>query len=264
MSTTAKNAYNTISDPRNFIMIALVGMVIVLLFVGLTVLGIYLHSRSESALIQSTKMIGDGQKLNFGSSWKLGKKRLSTLFWQNIIMNLPVYLIFIASAFAIIEMLPTFTTAGFSVASQLYLAITFGCLVCLVLIYMLIVGVVLTMGKPITVLEDVGAIEGIKRGFHFIKNNISDVIIFWLISWIISIVVGIIGFVVGAIIVVGIIAMVVSMIFSPLVIIVIVAIAAVIALGISCMVLAYFQGMTYSLYQMYWTNVYLAIKAKKS
>jgi hypothetical protein len=237
-------------------------ILVVLLVIGLAlyVLGLYLRSRADSALYQATQKLSiSDEKIGFWKTWGMGKLNLWKLVKQEILISIPiifvVIIMLVVMSIAMSVSMPNYST--FEVSRVMFVAI---CFICLILIYSILVSMATVFGRRMTVLENLGEVEGLKKGFDFFIKNFSHILMFWLISLISGFVVGIVMFVVVIVLLLIGVAMVVGLMFVNPVIAIIVGIM---GLLLFIVIVSLISGPTYTFNSMYWTNAYLEIKKYK-
>jgi len=252
---------NFLSDPTVVTTIIIVFIVLVIIGTLFTILSLYIQARADSALFQATKQIGsDNKKIGFWNTWRMGKFRLGTLIKLQLIVSGPMYLIGMALVVLLIVLLLTSGGEFATIITGFWLVLVCSAIcLCFVMLYAIIVGVINVFGKRISVLENTDAIVGFKKGYAFLKKNISDVLVFWLLSLIYGTVISLVTVVIIFIVLFVGIAIIVPLIIVNIVLGLIVAVIIGILFGF---VMALISGPVYAFGQMYWTNVYLAIKSK--
>jgi hypothetical protein len=140
---------------------------------------------SETALI---KLVDDyeesGEKRSFKEGFRLGwSKGAWRLFLIDLVINLPITLAFIIMFLIVLAPLLLWTL-GLTAAGVIGVVATIG-LFFLTIMLLIIVSVSLKLLKRffrmVCILEDVGVIDAIRLGFAFVRRNIKDVGLMWLI-----------------------------------------------------------------------------------
>ncbi len=254
---------NWLKEPAIVTSIIVIAIVIFMLGLVFFALSLYLQARADSALFQTTvKIQGEASALGFWKSWSLGKFRLKTLVAQQLLIGAPIYILGIILAVALIVILITVGNNQAALRSSFF--ILFGCFAlfaCLAGIYAIVAGLASLFGKRISVLEDIGAIEALKRGLKFFGDHFSDIVVFWLVSLIAGFITSAISF--PLILLLGFFALV---FIVPMIIInpILGVVIALVLLVVFVVLMVLFEGPIYAFNQMYWTNVYLEIKKAKS
>jgi hypothetical protein len=263
-STTYQQGMDSIrdffSDPAHVTTMIIILVVLLVIGLALYVLGLYLRSRADSALYQATQKLSiSDEKIGFWKTWGMGKLNLWKLVKQEILISIPiifvVIIMLVVMSIAMSVSMPNYST--FEVSRVMFVAI---CFICLILIYSILVSMATVFGRRMTVLENLGEVEGLKKGFDFFIKNFSHILMFWLISLISGFVVGIVMFVVVIVLLLIGVAMVVGLMFVNPVIAIIVGIM---GLLLFIVIVSLISGPTYTFNSMYWTNAYLEIKKYK-
>jgi hypothetical protein len=247
-----------LKDPAHVTMILIVIAVIVVVGLVLFALSLYLQARADSALYQATKEIAkEDKKLGFWKTWSMGKLRLGTLVKQKLLIASPFMILALILLVASVIML--LSRSGIPNA-EAFLAVAMLCLVlflCVSLVYAVLASIASLFGRRIIVLENVGALAGLRMGFDFFIKNFLHVVMFWIISWISSFVVTVVTFVLVFGVLIFAIGMVVALfIVSPI----LGVLVGIVLLLIFVAIISLISGPVYAFTQMYWTNVYLEIK----
>ena len=124
-----------------------------------------------------------GEKRSIRHGFRMGWSRMALrLFLMNLLITLPVVLAFILLFAIAAAPLLLWTVANIAGAVGTVATISLGLLVILLAI---VVGVVLTALMPffrrVCILEQVGVIESIRRGYGIVRRHLKDVAIMWLI-----------------------------------------------------------------------------------
>jgi hypothetical protein len=111
-------------------------------------------------------------------------------------------------------------------------------------------------GRRMTVLENLGVVEGLKMGFNFFIKNFAHIVMFWLISMISGFVVAMVTFAVVIMLLLVGVGVVVALMFVNPILAIIVGIMAVLFFIV---IISLISGPAYTFSSMYWTNAYLEI-----
>lgn len=111
-----------------------------------------------------------------------GKRKFISIFFVDIIVGL-IYMVGIIFLFpGILYILPKLSMLSKITPMEVFTALAIFGLGCLaMLIYIAIMSIVFALSIYAVVIDDVGAIQGLKKGFKFFKSNKSIVFILWLI-----------------------------------------------------------------------------------
>lgn len=161
-----------------------------------------LRLTAEAGLIDAASRLDAGQKVGFGEAMSAGWQKI----WRMVGLSL---LLFGVVAFVILGTMLLFglgiggTIAGAASSSGdaggLFAALGAGlvgiicCLICVFAVLAILVNVIYTFAQRAIVLEDLGVIDSIRRGWDVIRANLGEVIILLILFLLL-------GFVVSAII----------------------------------------------------------------
>lgn len=184
--------------------IATAGVLLLGLICFLVVLGIilwFVRLTAQAGLIDAASRLDAGEKVTFGEAFSAGWQKI----WQMVGLNLILFGVFILIAVVGIVIFAGAIGASFAgaagsgddIAGLLaglgvgFIAL-FCCLFCVLFVLGIIVSILYPFAQRAIVLEGMGVIDGIKRGWQVIRANLGEVIILLLIFLLI-------GFLVGAV-----------------------------------------------------------------
>lgn len=170
-----------------------------------------LRLTAEAGLIDAASRLDAAQKLSFGEAMSAGWQKI----WRMVGLSL---LVFGMVAVVILGTMLLFalgiggTIAGAANSSGdmggLFAALGAGlvgiicCLICVFAVLAILVNIIYTFAQRAIVLEDLGVIDGIKRGWQVIKDNLGEVIIllilFFLLGFVVSAIIAMITIPLGA------------------------------------------------------------------
>jgi hypothetical protein len=162
-----------------------IGVVLACLLLVLIVVSIVVRYVAETALI---RLVDDheetGEKRRVGQGFRLGWSRSAwRLFLIDLLIGLPLAVAFILLFVLAVAPLLLWTT-GSDAAGALGTLATIG-MVFLFVLLAIVVGVAVTLLMRFfhraCVLEELGVIDAIKRGFGIVRQHLRDVAIMWLI-----------------------------------------------------------------------------------
>lgn len=167
-------------------MVALV--VIALLCVGLILAIVFTVLRyvMETALI---RLVDDhektGEKRSFRQGFRMGWSRTALwLFLIDLLVNVPVAVVFML--LFLLSAIPLLAWAVDNDAARVAGTGVTACLVFLVVILAIVVNVVLSVLRGFfwraCVLEGLGVVDSLRRGYAVVRQHLSDVLIMWLIT----------------------------------------------------------------------------------
>jgi hypothetical protein len=156
---------------------------------------------AQAGMIDAAARLDAGEKVSFGEAISAGWHKLGRM----VGLNLVLFGIFIVAAIVgvMVLVMGAGATAAGAAASQGDFGAVLGglgagliglicCLMCLFLLLGIVVTVLYPFAQRAAVLEDMGVIESIGRGWQVIKDNLGEVIILILLFLLL-------GFVVGAV-----------------------------------------------------------------
>ncbi len=122
-----------------------------------------------------------------------GRRKFLSLLFANIIVGLIALAGFVFLIPGVLSLLPTITTSQVppEVTNMAAFALLFLGFV-IMLIYILIVSIMFALPPYAVVIDDLGAIEGVKWGFKFFRAHKLDVFLLWLVVLVIAVVASII------------------------------------------------------------------------
>ncbi len=158
------------------------GGMIVTVIVILGALGLVffiLNIISQGALVGSTEKISKNEKANFKTGFGIGSHQ----FWRVLGMLILYGLMILASA--AIWILPTIL---FVITKVYIMAIIWGLLLFFVcLAFWILIGVISPYSIRVVVLEKFGIFQSIRESLHFVRNNLKEVILIYLLLFAIGI-----------------------------------------------------------------------------
>ena len=122
-----------------------------------------------------------------------GRRKFLNLLFANIIVGLIVLAGVVFLIPGVLYLLPTLNASQtpFDVTNMAAFALLFLGFV-IMLLYMLIVSIILALPPYAVVIGDLGAVEGVKRGFNVFMKHKVDVFLLWLVVGVIAVVASII------------------------------------------------------------------------
>lgn len=163
-----------ISTPAFLISIFLVFLIIFLII-------LFLSFSAKAGLIQSVVTLENQKPFGFVAAFFAGRK----LFWRVLGLELLLFLIVILSIFLLI--LPA---VFFVMASQILLAILWAIVLILPLIlFFIYLGLLEGYGLRILVLENKRVLGSVAEASRFLKNNLKDILIVWLLAIVLGIII---------------------------------------------------------------------------
>lgn len=199
------NAFPQISENIGAVLAA-AGAIILILICFFFVLGIVLwvvRLTAQAGLIDAASRLDAGEKMSFGQAFSAGWKKI----WRMVGINLVLFGVFIILAIVGTVVLALAIGASFAGAAGSggdmetllgglgagFIAL-FCCMICALVLFGVVVSIIYPFAQRAAVLEDMGVIDSIKRGWQVIKENLGEVIILILIFLLLGFLVGAVTF----------------------------------------------------------------------
>ncbi len=175
-----------------FLIVALLILVILFLFY-------YLGTIGKAGLIKGTQLADRGlEKLSFGELWDQGNSYFLRMFGLSLLVGIPILIL--VGIVVVIVLVPIVSLIGSHGSSQTIaqgllgsLGILFPSVCCLAVVW-IFVQLIIEQAKIAMVVEDLGVIASLQRGFSVFGGNFMTIIV---VSIILTIIGAIIGFVVA-------------------------------------------------------------------
>jgi len=180
---------------------AIVGVACVAILIGIALWVVSVIARG--GLIAGVQQVEDEGGTKFGQAWRVGRKRFWTLFGINVLVAVPVILMWLVFAGALAASIVGIVEG--SEASNPLAALGVGGIACaglfccVAVIISWLLSLIQTYAERAAVLEGLGWIDAFKRGWQVLKANIGPTLVFWVIFLVI-------GLVIGAIVLAGVMA----------------------------------------------------------
>ena len=155
---------------------------IITAFIITRILNSLVGSFFYSGVIGMAKEATKTGQTNLSDMVKYGRKKFISLFFANIIVGLIVFggVIFLIPG--VFNILPDVSTLlNLQLSELIEKLAVFGMGFIAMIAYMIITGIVLTLSPFAVVIDDLRAIEGVKKGYRVFMENKSDVFLLWLI-----------------------------------------------------------------------------------
>ena len=172
--------------------IAAVSCLAILLGIALWVAGII----ARGGLITGVQQVEDDGSTTFGAAWRAGVHRFWTLFGISILTGLPAFIAIIAGL-VILGLLIFGTIAAIDAAAEVggflggtAVLLCGGIVCCGGILLALVLDQIRIYAERAAMLEGMGWIDAVKRGWQVLKENLGPTILLWLIFLVIGIVVG--------------------------------------------------------------------------
>ncbi|MCL6509684.1 MAG: hypothetical protein K6U78_03255 [Anaerolineae bacterium] len=192
-----QNFFEQLADNPGLILAGLMGFVCVLFLISIVlwVISIIAHG----GLIGGVRQIEEEGGTSFGRAWSVGARKFWPLFGLSLLLALPglVLLVLFLLLFggSLLPIIAASTsgdeTALAGAAGGLFLLLCGGgFLACIGLIYGILAAALQTFGERAIVLENLGVVDALRRGWEVIRSNLGNIILLALLMLVISIVVG--------------------------------------------------------------------------
>jgi hypothetical protein len=136
------------------------------------------------------------ERMTFGEIWTESMPYFWRMFGLSLLIGLPVFLLVVIMLVGLgFAGYSAFTSDGSNGSVWALIAGIFGIFIvsmCILSLIMMIVGLIVEQAQNAIVLEDMGVLAGLGRGWGVFSKNWLSVIVVGLILWVISIVVGIV------------------------------------------------------------------------
>lgn len=164
--------------------IALIVAAVILIVLILVVLAIFLGTIGRIGLVRGTYLAEEGQEsLQFGELFRGSLPYFWRVFLLNLVVGLAV--VIIGVMFAAIGVAGAVLTLGLLLLCLVPLA-------CLLVPLLWVVGIVVEQSSIAIVIEDLGVMDGLNRGWDVVKTHLGNVIVMGIILLLIGLVVGVV------------------------------------------------------------------------
>ncbi|MCX6017577.1 MAG: hypothetical protein NTZ50_03595 [Chloroflexi bacterium] len=184
------------------VLAAICGLLCVLLVLWIVTL--ILSEIGHGGLIANVDRIEHGENPGFGDGWRAGSARLRTLVGLRLLLAIPGILLgLIFAAILVIGVVGIAGSTGTRSSESMFTTMMGAGLVgilcvgipllCIFVIYGILVGILETFGRRAIMINGLGAVDGLKRGWAVFRSRIGD-------SIVLAILMAVVGFVIGLII----------------------------------------------------------------
>lgn len=164
--------------------IALIVAAIILVVLILVVLAIFLGTMGRIGLVRGTYLVEGGEEsLQFGELFRGSLPYFWRVFLLNLIVGLAILVIGIM--FAVIGIAGAALTLGL-------LALCLVPLACLLVPLLWFVGIVVEQSSIAIVVEDLGVMEGLNRGWDVVKTHLGNMLVMGIILLLVGLVIGVV------------------------------------------------------------------------
>ena len=179
--------------------ILLMGLICFFIILGLVLW--LLRLTAQAGLIDAASRLDGGEKVTFGEAFAAGWHRLGRMIGLNLVLFgifiIITVVVVVLSGIAIGGSFAGMAGSGndmgalFATLGASFIAL-FCCLLCVIVVFGVFVSILYPFAQRAIVLENMGVIAGIKRGWQVIRENLGEVIILLLIFLLF-------GFLIGAV-----------------------------------------------------------------
>jgi len=167
-----------------------IGIVIVAVIIAV-VLGLLISAFFNAGAIGMAKEATETGRTSLSDMKEYGKRKFISLLFADIIVGLIALIGFVFLIPGIVYSLPIITTSSEPAPNAILLAMIMVGIICMA-VYTLIVTILFALARYSVVIDDLGAVEGVKKGFNIFREHKLDVFLLWLVAGVIGIVVSII------------------------------------------------------------------------
>jgi len=167
-----------------------IGLIIAATIIAV-VLGLLINAFFNAGAIGMAKEATETGRTSLSDMKEYGKRKFISLLFADIIVGLIALIGLVFLIPGIVYSLPIITTSSEPAPNVILLAILMLGILCMA-VYMLIVTILFALTRYSVVIDDLGAVEGVKNGFNIFMKNKLDVFLLWLVALVIGIVVSII------------------------------------------------------------------------
>ena len=166
------------------------GIIIIAVFIAIIV-GMLIGSFFWAGAIGMAKEATETGRTNLSHMIEYGKKKFISLFFTNLIIGLISFVGVVFLVPGILYILPKLSALQELPEGEVFTALAlFGLGFLAMILYILIISIILALPRYAVVIEDVGAVRGIKNGFSFFMDNKLAVFLLWLILLALSLISG--------------------------------------------------------------------------
>ena len=166
------------------ISLACVGLLIAIALWVLSVIG-------RGALVGGVQQVEEESSTDLGRAWRVGTSRFWTLFGISVLTGLPVLIMALAVAATFLG--PILAEIGISAGrgepSGIF-GLSFLCgapLCCITILVGIVLSQIKTYADRAAVLEGLGWIDAVRRGWEVLKENLAPTLVLWLIFFAIGV-----------------------------------------------------------------------------
>ncbi len=166
-------------------MVLAIVILVIVVTILLTLLAILIHYLAETALI---KMVNDYEKSGTKYSVRQGLRMAWSrsawrLFLIDLAVRLPATLLFLLLLVLVVAPIFAFASSGTATGFAGAIAVSglFFLVLALAIVAAVILGVLARLARQASVVDRLGVVDSIRRGYEIVRYNIKDVGLMWLI-----------------------------------------------------------------------------------
>jgi len=167
-----------------------IGLILAAIIIAV-ILGVLISAFFNAGAIGMAKEATETGRTSLSDMKEYGKRKFISLLFADIIVGLIALIGFVFLIPGIVYSLPIITTSSEPAPNAILLAMIMVGIICMA-VYTLIVTILFALARYSVVIDDLGAVEGVKKGFNIFREHKLDVFLLWLVAGVIGIVVSII------------------------------------------------------------------------
>jgi len=167
-----------------------IGLILAAIIIAV-ILGVLISTFFNAGAIGMAKEATETGRTSLSDMKEYGKRKFISLLFADIIVGLIALIGFVFLIPGIVYSLPIITTSSEPAPNAILLAMIMVGIICMA-VYTLIVTILFALARYSVVIDDLGAVEGVKKGFNIFREHKLDVFLLWLVAGVIGIVVSII------------------------------------------------------------------------
>jgi len=167
-----------------------IGLILAAIIIAV-ILGVLISAFFNAGAIGMAKEATETGRTSLSDMKEYGKRKFISLLFADIIVGLIALIGFVFLIPGIVYSLPIITTSSEPAPNAILLAMIMVGIICMT-VYTLIVTILFALARYSVVIDDLGAVEGVTKGFNIFREHKLDVFLLWLVALVIGIVVSII------------------------------------------------------------------------
>ena len=224
---------------------------------------VFLSTIGQAGLVRGAQLADDSDdKIKFASLWHQSTRFFWRLFWFGMLTGLAILVVVILFMVPVILGAVSISESAGGVDDMRILGVVIIAAIgfcCLLIPLMVIVGIIIRQATIAIVIDDVGILEGLKRGWRISWKNPGPMVILTIIQAVIS---GVVGFVISLPLVLAVVPVMVPFLSGKTESL---STAAMLSLGLCCVylpVLYLLNGILTSYVSTLWTLAYIHLSRK--